>query len=124
KTRKRGTFTSPPSSRTRWRSEVERHPRGRSFDCRASDYVVGGIATTNLVAVAARTKTIMRARALIEQGADNVPTGPVVEVVTGADRVLAGGIVEQVSLQCCLGCKDWIVDAQHGRIARTLEGVG
>src|ERR1700726_114640 len=94
RTKKGDSSPSPPSSHIRWRSEVERHPCGRSSDCRAPDYVVGSVATADLVAMTAGPKTIMRARTLIELGADNVPTSPVVEVVTGADRILAGGIVE------------------------------
>jgi hypothetical protein len=45
-------------------SEVERHPGGRSLDCRAADRVVVGVATTDLVAVTAGPETIMRARTL------------------------------------------------------------
>jgi len=44
--------------------------------------------------------------------------------VKPADRILAGIIREQVSLYRWRTCKDRIVDAQHGRVARTLEGVG
>src|ERR1700730_8988751 len=98
---KRGTrHQVPPSSPVRWRSEVERHPCGRGSDCRATDRVVELIARADLVAMAARTKTVVRARTLIDLGADNVPAGPIVEIITGADRILAGGIVEQISLQC------------------------
>src|ERR1700704_4293053 len=49
--------------------------------------------------MAARTKTVVRARTLIDLGADNVPAGPVVEVVTSAHRILVGGIVESIRLE-------------------------
>src|SRR5438445_9313168 len=59
---------SSPSSPIRQRSEVERHAFGRSFDGCAPDGVVGSIARADLVAMATRKKTIMRAGALFEQG--------------------------------------------------------
>src|SRR5258708_362410 len=80
--------------------------------------------------MAARTKTVMRARALREHGADDIPTGPIVEVVTGADRILAGRIVEQVRLVLadvhgnCAGYAGIdVVEAQTRRVAGGLEGM-
>src|SRR5882724_10578911 len=82
------------SPRSVCRSEVERHSRGRGSDGRAADGVVGRVATADLIAMAARAETIMRARSLVELRADDIPAGPVVEVVARANRILAGGIVE------------------------------
>src|SRR6202022_762386 len=89
--------------------------------CPPPDRFIELIATADLVAVTARTKTVVRARTLIDLGTDNVPTGPIVEEVTGADRILAGGIVEQISLQCQHRCKHRIVDAQHRRGTGSFE---
>src|SRR5580704_16809356 len=41
----------------------------------------------------------MRARALSEYRAHNIPTRPIVEVVASTNRVLARGIVELISLE-------------------------
>src|ERR1700730_416998 len=132
-TRKGGLIKSPLRRVSVGALEVERHACGRSFDGRAADRVVGSIARADLVAMAARTKTVVRARALSEHGAHYVPTGPVVEVVTGSDRILAGGIVEYVGLELAdlyersgsnaryAGID--VVEAQTCRIAGGLEGV-
>ena len=66
----------------------------------------------------------MRSRTLVELRGNDVPAGPIVEVVTGADRILAGVICEQVSLQGRGRRKHGIIDAQHRGVARTTEGVG
>src|SRR5216683_58847 len=107
-----------------WRLEVERHPCGRGSDGRAADRVIGRIATADLVAVTARAETVMRTRTLTELGGDDVPAGPVVEVIAGADRILGSIIREQVALQGWCACEGRIIDTQHGGIARTLEGMG
>src|SRR5216684_8595180 len=83
--------------------------------------------------MAARTQTVVRARTLIEQGADDIPTGPIVEVISGADRILAGGIVELVRLELAdlyeISRSDArhagidVVKAQTCRVARSFEGV-
>src|SRR5260370_7774289 len=71
---------SPPSSRVRWRSEVERHTRGRSSDGCATDRVVELIARADLLAMATCTKAVVRARTLIEWGHDNEQPAPIAEV--------------------------------------------
>src|SRR5947209_16739594 len=97
--------------------EVERHPCGRSSDRSTADRVVLRIAATDLVPVAAGAETVMRAYALIDLGADDVPAGPIVEVVARANGVLACRVIELVSLYVCQRCTDRIVGAQHCRVA-------
>src|SRR5450432_987766 len=98
KREKGGHIWSPHDRIFDWRSEVERHACGRSPDGRAADGVVARIARTDLVAVTASTETVVRAEPLIDLGVDDVPAGPVVEVVTCAGRILGSVVAEQVPL--------------------------
>src|ERR1700730_702387 len=130
-TRKGGLIKSPLRRVSVSALEVERHACGRGLYGRAADRVVARIARADLVAMAARAKTVVRAHALREHGADNVPAGPVVEVVTSSNGVLGGIIAEQVRLKladvdrsCARHTGKDVVEAQTCGVARALKGVG
>ena len=72
---------APLFSDIRWRSEVERHTARGRLEGGAADRVVGRVARAYLVTVPARTKTVVRVGPLREHRADDVPAGPLVEVV-------------------------------------------
>src|ERR1700744_2023531 len=81
-----------------WRSEVEGQAGcGRLEGC-ATDGIVGGVAAANLITMSAGAETVVRTLSLRELAGDKVPAGPAAEVIANADRVLVGGIREQVRL--------------------------
>src|ERR1700730_17176265 len=70
----------PPISCVR-ASEVERQPGRHSPDCCAADRVVIGVAATELIAMPARAKAVVRTLVLREFCANEVPACPLVEAV-------------------------------------------
>src|SRR5215472_2989457 len=75
-------------------SEVERKAGGDGLERRPANCVVGGVAAADLIAVAARSQTIMRPLALGEFGRDNVPARPVVEAVARPNGILIGRLIK------------------------------
>src|SRR5260370_23516968 len=80
-------------------SEVERQACRDRLDGCAADRVVELISAADLVTVAARPETEVRAGLVLEQSADQIPARPLVEPILGADRVHARRIVEEIGLE-------------------------
>src|ERR1700694_2663476 len=88
----------PDRGTGRSRSEVEGQAGRDRLDGGAADRVVELVATAQLIAVPACTEAEVRARTVLEPGADQVPAGPLVEPIFGTDRVLVGRLVKTVLL--------------------------
>src|SRR5665213_4438651 len=106
-----------------WLSEVEGQARRGCLEGCSTDGIVGGIAAADLIAMSAGAETVVPTLPLREFAGDDVPTGPFAEVVTEADRILIGGILEQVSLNGRRRRQCRRIDAQCGGVAGRVGGV-
>src|ERR1700745_1265373 len=90
-TKREARFRKPPFGGP-FTLEIEGQAGGGAPDGRAADRVVHRVAAADLVGVSACTQAVVGAGALRQLRCDDIPAGPLVEPVTRADRVLAGGI--------------------------------